>query len=288
MRIGVVALMLLAGCNALLGNDPRHFIDDAGTHVGSRGRDAAVLDAAALERELDASDDGGSEDASVDAGKADAGPPRDAGAGADAGCAAKPGAACKPGDRAQQMVACGPCNSGARVVTRTCDKTCKWSAPRADVCETDPARCEPDSVENKREACGLCGLGMTTSSRTCSTDCKWGDFVPGACTGVPDTACQPTMTKSQNVACNPNFCNKGVQAQSSTCSDQCTWGAWVDVGACAIDTNLYCQPQNLGGQPPYRCCGANQWQFCWNQGTANECTWSTDCATCPVNSQCGC
>jgi hypothetical protein len=213
-------------------------------------------------------------------------PGGEAGKGDETGCAA-PVRVCSPGDSAQEMASCGFCGSGMKVVTRVCTDQCAWAAPTESSCQQDPGRCEPGTEDMRPEACGACGLGERVTTRLCTDTCEWGAPTPGACVGVPETACETGQTRTRDVACGPNFCNKGVQQQVSTCTGQCTWGEYADSGGCNVDQARFCQPFNLGGRPPFRCCAPGRWEHCYDQGTPAECTWTGDCAACGGD-QCNC
>lgn len=161
---------------------------------------------------------------------------------------------------------CGACEEGVERRTRTCDGCAFGTWSEWGACETS-AECAPGATDEESRPCGNCDLGTQRRTRSCDdTTCTWGAWGSySTCTG--GGTCAPGATRT---GCDP--CGHEV------CSTSCTWGA------CTLRSGSQCLRIRPGTSGPpgnnWRCCGADQWQFCMS-----TCQWSTDCDPC---SGCSC
>jgi hypothetical protein len=296
-----LALILLSGCNLLLGNDKRSLSQHADPNVVSA--DAAMDAATDAGEDAGPAHDGGSAEPgacggvafrqcvpnAIDMGTQACG---DCGAGTrtrERGCTIscqwaswsewsecrEPADVCKPGATEEKMEACGNCNLGTRKTTRTCTSSCGWSDWSPGICAEKAETCMPGMIRPLADVgCGtMCG--HAAQSQTCSNSCAWGPVMAGMCTS--EGMCKPGTTRmAADGGCNPNYCNKGVQPRMETCTQSCTWGTPTTTGMCTIPTNV-CRPMDLGGTGMR--CRVNDPGYgerCYNStaAAANACTWT--------------
>jgi hypothetical protein len=206
----VAAISFIAGCNALLDNEPGSLDvptggrSSGGASTGDAG-DANSGGAAAPAT-------GGAEAPGANAGAAgaDSEAPADGGA-SSGGATAEAGA------------------SSGGVTPTAGSSSSGGTSPSSGGGGSDGCECVPREIEQREQACGPCNRGTQTVTRTCTTACQWSDWgVPTACSPVT-VECEPGATKMLQAVCGG--CGKKTQIQ--TCSSSCAWGTPVDSGTCA-------------------------------------------------------
>lgn len=142
--------------------------------------------------------------------------------------------------------------------------------------------CTATEALTQTDKCGNCNLGTKTRQRSFSaTTCTYSEWGPyGDC--VDKTQCKGgTVQQGMKEPCGT--CNKGSRTPTRTCDAKtCTWGAFTSP-ACDEPKNV-CLPMNAGGKG-WRCCSMGKWEWCYNRGEKDECTWTGGCETC---AGCGC
>jgi len=142
--------------------------------------------------------------------------------------------------------------------------------------------CSARAAEAEEAPCGDCNLGRKKRQRAWSTTtCSWGAWGEyGACQEKAE--CKPGAVQ-RGMAEPCGTCNKGTRTPTRTCSaTTCKWGAFSEP-ACDVPKNV-CLPMNAGGKG-WQCCGMGKWEWCYNRGQEDECTWTGGCETCQG---CGC
>lgn len=194
VRRAVAAFTLLAGCNALLDNDPRRLDDDA---IGAAGQGGSPGSAGSVDggnggiETAGGVEAGGSAGVNGGAGANGGGAPQagapnggkeggEAGAGGASACSGE----CTPGKVDTMTQAC-TCNRGTQSRTRLCSSSCTWGQWGAFEACSVVAECQPGAAAQTRTVdCVTCKT--KPQSRSCTSMCTWSAWTD---TGTCPTDC---------------------------------------------------------------------------------------------------
>ncbi len=242
---GVVASGWLAfGCNAILGNDERSFVED----IGGGASGVGGTPSAGGNGGTAASGSGGSGGTSGGSNGTASGTGAAGAAGADY---AETGGVVGSSTTATSSGAVG----GSGGVTNS---TAGGSGGTGVLCE-----CMPGDTKSKQQACGNCGTA--TMTRVCGDDCLWGPFGElGEC--MNEGVCAPNDAGEELL-----HCDRGRwRYRRSTCGSDCQWGPWTETACEGADVCdgcaciAWCTDPNTGGT-------TCKWIGCSEQEARAEC-----------------
>lgn len=235
----LVSALFLAGCNAILGNEERSFLENIGGGASGATATGATAgnEAGSLGGTGTGTTAGGGSAGSDDGGAAGA-------AGADQGGTDGGGAAASSS------------TGGAGATTGS-------SATGGSGGTSDPCECTPGDHKSQLQACGKCGTATVT--KVCGDDCRWGEFSdPVECLG--QGVCAPTDTTEELL-----HCERGRwRYKRSTCGSDCQWGPPTETacegpeGCDGCACIAWCTDPNTGGT-------TCQWIGCTEAEARAEC-----------------
>lgn len=234
---GVMSTGLLAfGCNAILGNEERSFVENIGGGTSGAGGTESTLGSGGTAV-------GGSGGTAPDAGGAggSAGGGPAGAAGADQGGSESGGAASSSTAAGGSTTASSSSAAGGSTATASSSTATGGSGGTSEPCD-----CTSGDTRSMQEACGNCGTATVT--QVCGEDCRWGEFgEPGEC--MNQGVCAPNEAGEQLL-----HCERGRWRYSrSTCDSDCQWGPWTETACEGADVCdgcaciAWCTDPNTGG-----------------------------------------